>query len=127
VKRHFTHFGLGGDANVVFVKGFFNDSLPMLVRERSFKLAILRLDGDMYESCADIMANLYARVSVGGVVVVDDWFGFPCKDAIESFFSYHHQPLSVEVVDQYSVFFFKHVHFTVDPTWHQEFLKTKLI
>ena len=31
VKRHFTHFGLGGDANVVF---------------------------DMYESCADIMANL---------------------------------------------------------------------
>jgi O-methyltransferase len=125
VKRHFAHFELADAANVKFIKGFFNDSLPVLRRERSLKLALLRLDGDMYESCADIMANLYDRVSVGGAVVVDDWFGFPCKSAIESFFSHHQQALSVERVDSLSVFFFKHVHFAVDPAWYSDFLKTR--
>ena len=37
------------------------------------KLAVLRLDGDYYESTMDTLVHLYPRLSVGGYVIVDDW------------------------------------------------------
>ena len=35
-------------------------------------LAVLRLDGDMYQSTWETYVNLYSRVSVGGYTIVDD-------------------------------------------------------
>jgi len=49
-------------------------SLPPLREEllrRGERLAILRMDGDMYDSTADILYNLYELVEVGGFVVID--------------------------------------------------------
>jgi len=125
VKHHFKKFNLNPDENVQFIKGFFSESLP-LWKSKIAKLAVLRLDGDMYESCADIMANLYEKVSVGGYVIVDDWFGFPCKDAVESFFRHHSQQISVDDVDGTSVYFMKTEPMQVDPTWYENFKKTKI-
>lgn len=61
--------------------GFFNDTMPV-VRQVLDRVSVLRLDGDMYESCVDILVNLYDKLSVGGYVIVDDWKGFPCEVAV---------------------------------------------
>lgn len=58
------------DNQVVFLKGLFSDSLP----EAPIKeLALLRLDGDLYESTMDALVNLYPKLSVGGFIIVDDF------------------------------------------------------
>ena len=55
----------------------------MPVLRRSIEaLAVLRLDGDMFESCLDILTNLYDKLSIGGYVIIDDWAGFACQPAV---------------------------------------------
>lgn len=44
---------------------------------------VLRLDGDMFESCLDILTNLYDKLTIGGFVLIDDWQGFPCQSAVQ--------------------------------------------
>ena len=46
-------------------QGFFADSLPR-ARAEIGAIAVLRIDGDMYESYMDILYNLYEFVPVGG-------------------------------------------------------------
>lgn len=71
------------DDQVRFLKGWFKDSLPSAPIER---LALLRLDGDLYESTMDALTALYRKVSVGGFVIVDDYGALPqCRQAIEDF------------------------------------------
>jgi O-methyltransferase len=69
VKDNFGSYDLLDD-QVVFVKGLFKDTLPTLP---PFKIAVLRLDGDMYSSTMDTFEALYDRVSPGGFVIVDDY------------------------------------------------------
>ena len=58
------------DDRVKFIKGWFKDSLP---NAPIHSLAILRLDGDYYESTMDALTNLYDKLSIGGYVIVDDY------------------------------------------------------
>ena len=82
VQSHFENFGVL-DENVKFVKGWFKDTLPYLQAE---KIALLRLDGDMYSSTMDALNNLYHKVSKGGFIIVDDYGHYPqCKEAIDEF------------------------------------------
>lgn len=69
VKRNFERYGLL-DERVRFLKGWFKDTLPTAPIER---LAVMRLDGDMYESTMDAFTSLYPKLSVGGYVIVDDF------------------------------------------------------
>jgi O-methyltransferase len=82
VRRNFARFGLL-DERVRFLEGWFADTLPQ-ASIRS--IAVLRLDGDLYESTMDSLVALYDRVSVGGFVIVDDYHGWPgCKQAVDEF------------------------------------------
>ena len=58
------------DEQVVFLKGWFKDTLPNAPIE---KLAILRLDGDMYELTIQSLDALYHKLSPGGFVIIDDY------------------------------------------------------
>lgn len=69
VKTNFQRYGLL-DKQVQFVPGWFADTLPQVPIER---IAVLRLDGDYYQSTMDILNNLYPRLMPGGYVIVDDW------------------------------------------------------
>ena len=69
VRANFAMYGLLDD-QVVFVPGFFKQTLPGLAVER---LALLRLDGDLYASTYDTLAALYDKVSPGGFVICDDY------------------------------------------------------
>jgi O-methyltransferase len=67
----------------VFLKGWFSQTLPQAdIRS----LAVLRLDGDMYESTMDGLSNLYDKVSCGGFVIIDDFGAVDgCKRAVFDF------------------------------------------
>ena len=96
VKENFKRFGLL-DGQVKFLKGWFKDTLPVAPLE---KLAILRLDGDLYESTMDVLANLYAKVSHGGFIIVDDYHSWPtCKRAVDDFREEHEIKDPLEEVD----------------------------
>ena len=69
VQDNFRRYGLL-DEQVRFLKGWFRDTLPTAPIER---LAVLRLDGDLYESTIQALDGLYDKLSAGGFVIVDDY------------------------------------------------------
>ncbi len=82
VRANFARYGLL-DEQVRFVEGWFRDTLPGL-RDRQW--ALIRLDGDLYESTMDGLLNLYPGLSQGGYLIVDDYFAYePCKKATDDF------------------------------------------
>ena len=81
VKANFERYNLL-DQQVQFLKGWFRDTLPTAPIER---LAVMRLDGDLYESTMDALTNLYDRLSVGGFVIIDDYDIKGCRDAVHDF------------------------------------------
>ncbi len=81
VRENFRRYGLL-DAQVQFLPGWFRDTLPGLRDER---WALIRLDGDMYESTMDALEALYPQLSVGGYVIVDDGSLAPCRAAVDDF------------------------------------------
>ena len=82
VKANFASYGLL-DESVCFLPGWFKDSLPQAKIDR---LAVLRLDGDLYESTMISLKNLYPKLSVGGYVIIDDYGAFEqCRNAVHDF------------------------------------------
>lgn len=70
------------DDHVVFLEGWFSQTLPAAPID---KLAILRLDGDMYESTIQALQALYSKLSEGAFVIVDDYHLEPCREAVSDF------------------------------------------
>jgi O-methyltransferase len=86
VRDNFDRFGLLGD-DVVFLKGWFSDTLPATSDET---WSVVRLDGDMYESTIDAITSLYPNLSVGGWVIVDDYKTIEsCRRAIDDYRAEH--------------------------------------
>jgi hypothetical protein len=93
VKENFRRFGMLD--GVEFLVGWFRDSLP---KSPIGRIAVLRLDGDLYESTMDALSALYDRVAPGGFVIVDDYGSWPpCKAAVHDFLKSRH--LSPQIVD----------------------------
>ncbi|HRY29926.1 MAG TPA: TylF/MycF/NovP-related O-methyltransferase [Elusimicrobiota bacterium] len=94
------------EAGVRIRKGWFQDTLPA-AREEVGNIALLRLDGDWYESTRVCLENLYDRVVSGGYVVIDDyghWEG--CQKAVDEFFKARDIRVDLKTVD-YSARYFK--------------------
>nr|CRH05955.1 putative Macrocin-O-methyltransferase [Candidatus Magnetococcus massalia] len=53
-----------------FVKGLFDETLPAAQVEQ---IALLHIDGDWYDSIMITLESLYDRVSIGGVIQLDDY------------------------------------------------------
>jgi len=100
------------DENVIFVKGFFNETMPPLAKHVT-QFSVMRLDGDMYESTVDVLYNLYDKLSIGGYVIMDDWFGFPSKTACEDFFLAHGISPEIIKIDQLSAYWKKTEHIEI--------------
>jgi len=85
------------DERVRFLEGWFRDTLPSAPIEA---LAVLRLDGDLYESTIDALSALYPRLSVGGYVIVDDYGAWePCKRAVDDYRAAHGITDEIAAVD----------------------------
>ena len=86
VKANFARYGLL-DEQVRFLPGWFKHTLPDAPIEQ---LALLRLDGDYYESTIQILESLYDKVAPGGFVIVDDYGAMEqCRSAVEDFRTAH--------------------------------------
>jgi len=103
VERNFAKYGLL-DERVVFLQGWFRDTLPSAPVG---KLAILRLDGDMYGSTMVALTNLYPKLSPGGFCIIDDFFLDPCRLAVEEYRSAHGIETEIRMIDTCSAYWRK--------------------
>jgi len=86
VEANFARYDLLDD-RVRFLEGWFADTLPTAPIGR---LALLRLDGDLYQSTWEALEYLYPKLSVGGIVIVDDHGAFePCRRAVADYRARH--------------------------------------
>ena len=81
VKANFEKYGLLDD-QVRFLKGWFSETLPDAPIDR---LAVIRLDGDMYESTMDALTALYPKLTRGGYLIVDDYALAGCEKAVTDY------------------------------------------
>jgi O-methyltransferase len=104
VKGNFARYGLLDD-HVVFLEGLFKDTLPTApVRQ----LAVLRLDGDMYESTRDGIVNLYPKLARGGTLIADDYHLFEAhRTAIDEYRAAHAIADEIVRIDEWGVYWVK--------------------
>ncbi len=71
--------------NFIKVKGLVQDTVPASAPE---KIALLRLDTDLYESTYHELVHLYPRLVSGGILIIDDYpTEHGCVKAVEEYFS----------------------------------------
>jgi O-methyltransferase len=92
---------------VTITKGWFQETLP-LKREAIGRIAVLRLDGDFYESTKICLETLYDQVVSDGAVIIDDYGFFPgCRRAVDEFIAARGLRVRLVYVDVAVHFFFK--------------------
>jgi hypothetical protein len=101
VRSNFVKFDLLDD-KVQFLKGWFSETLPAAPIS---KLAVLRIDADMYESTLDALTSLYPKLSAGGYVIIDDYGVLrPCKAAVDDYRAANGIADTITSVDRCGVF-----------------------
>lgn len=97
VKGNFQRYRLLDD-RVRFLQGWFRDTLPNAPIEQ---LSLLRLDGDMYESTMVALQALYPKLSIGGYVIIDDYYAIDaCRAAVDDFRSVQAITEQIERIDK---------------------------
>ena len=94
VRANFQRYGLL-DEQVRFLPGWFKDTLHDAPIDR---IAVLRLDGDLYESTIQALDALYPRLSPGGFCIIDDYHAIKgCREAVTDYREKH--GVSAEIVE----------------------------
>ena len=94
VRANFERYGLLDD-QVRFLPGWFKDTLQTAPIDN---IALLRLDGDLYESTIQALDALYPRLSAGGFCIVDDYHVIKaCEQAVTDYRTAH--GISGEIVE----------------------------
>lgn len=76
------------------VQGWFEDTLPGFAPEEP--VAVLRLDGDWYESTLRCLEALYPAVAPGGLVVLDDYYQWDgCARAVHEYLARRAEPARI--------------------------------
>lgn len=65
-------------------EGWFQDTVPNAASAIG-RIALLRLDGDLYASTKVCLETLYDQLSPGGFLVIDDWYLSGARKAVEEF------------------------------------------
>ena len=123
VQEPFRQLGLL-DHGVAFHKGFFQHSLPPLRKQllaSNRTIAVLRMDGDMFESTMGILYNLYDLVAVGGCIIIDDFSIPEAREAVAEFLKHHGLTVEYVAIDEAASYFCKEVDTKVDSAWYADF------
>lgn len=89
---------LSGARNFYIFKGWFNQTLLSFTMTK--KIAILRIDADLYDSTLECLNSLYKYVALGGLIIIDDygvWDG--CSRAVHYFLAQHNLPEKIQQFD----------------------------
>ena len=80
------------DHNIV--RGWFDQTLP--IANINEPIAILRLDGDWYDSTMVCLVNLYPLVAENGIIIIDDYYAWDgCSRAVHDYLSQNNLPLRI--------------------------------
>lgn len=84
VKNNFQSCGLDyQQQNVNFIQGLYEDTMPLMKE----KVALAHIDCDWYDSVMVCLENIVPKLSVGGVLVIDDYYAWSgCTKAVDDFF-----------------------------------------
>jgi hypothetical protein len=85
------------NSKIHYVKGRVEDTIPACAPGA---IALLRLDTDWYESTRHEMIHLFPRLSVGGVLILDDyghWLG--ARRAVDEYLRENNVPLFLQKID----------------------------
>lgn len=105
VRANFERYGLL-DEQVCFIEGWFKESLQRAPIDR---LAVIRLDGDMYESTTEALVSLYPKLQPGGFLIVDDYGALPgCRQAVLDYRSRHNITEEIQAIDWTGAFWRRH-------------------
>lgn len=97
VLQNFNRWGLKTD-NLILVKGWFEHTVP---NYEIGKIAMLRLDGDLYSSTKVCLDHLLTKVSKGGLVIIDDYQLAGCRKAV-----LEHIP-QVEIIEHLGIAYYE--------------------
>ena len=101
VAHNFERFGLL-DNQVQFLEGWFKDTLATAPIK---KLAVLRLDGDLYQSTMEALVALYPKLMPGGYIIIDDYGAIePCKRAVHDYRNQHGITEEIHAIDWSGVY-----------------------
>jgi O-methyltransferase len=103
VRENFKKYDLLDD-QVVFLEGWFKDTLPKL---DSKQFAVMRLDGDMYESTWQALTYLYPRLSPGGFCIIDDYHLEGCRKAVDEYRASQKIISPIEFTEAYPIYWRK--------------------
>jgi O-methyltransferase len=74
------------DQRLFVHQGWFSETLPEAPED--LKIAVLRLDGDLYQSTLDCLEHLFDKLLPGGIVIIDDYHDWDgCTRAVHDFLS----------------------------------------
>ena len=92
---------------VEIIKGWFQDTLPR-TKKRVGPIALLRLDGDWYDSTKVVLKQLYDQVVPGGYVLVDDYYFWDgCRRAVDDYIAEHNLKIRISRQDMSGVWWVK--------------------
>lgn len=93
--------------NVELVEGWVQHTLPVYA-DKIDKIAVLRLDMDIYYPTKIALEFLFDKVVKGGVVVIDDWALDGARLACEEYFeSIKYKPTYIGIPNSTPVYFYK--------------------
>ena len=85
------------DDQLIYIEGMVEDTIPEVAPK---EISILRLDTDLYESTRHELEHLYPRLSVGGVLIIDDYGYFKgAREAVDEFLAISGAKLLLHRVD----------------------------
>ena len=106
VKKNMQKWGIDPSL-LVYHEGWFQNTLPVDAPGID-SIALLRLDGDLYESTKVCLDHLYPKLSYGGWCVIDDYALEGCRRAVHEYLSgIGEQPEITKVPGEWSVVYWQ--------------------
>tara|TARA_B100001057_G_C22610605_1_gene856415 strand:+ start:46 stop:804 length:759 start_codon:yes stop_codon:yes gene_type:complete len=85
VEGYLSRLDLMNKGGTQLIKGWFCDILPQVVKQYE-SFALVRLDGDTYESTIQCLENLEPHTSKGGYIIIDDYYSWTgCQQATDDY------------------------------------------
>jgi hypothetical protein len=84
--------------NVDLVEGDVRETIPRYLSDRQqMSFAIINIDLDLYDPIKSALEHLFPLVVRGGVVILDDYEGFPgAKRAVDEYLAAHNRPERIQ-------------------------------
>lgn len=100
VEQHMKEWGINPD-NLWYYEGWFQETVQEAAEMGAIgPVAVLRLDGDYYESTKVCLEHLHPLVQPGGYVIVDDYALTGCKVAMMEYWGQHNiSPTVITIPD----------------------------